>query len=325
MKLSDKFNRTADYLRIAVTDKCNLRCRYCMPEQGIKFSNKEELLSYEEIIRLGDIFSSAGVKKVRLTGGEPFVRKEISKLIEKLANQFDHLHITSNASLLHHHYSLLDSGIISSINISLDTLNKERFFEITRRNTFDIVYKNLLYCIQSKTPTKINMVFMKGVNDMELFDFLSFGMKHSIEVRFIEAMPFNEDDGNKNSFASSNEILNLATNHFKNIEKQSTVSKSSSEQYKINGEYIFSIIPAYSRSLCGTCNRIRVTPKGEMLTCLYAQNGISLRDLVRNPILNDDDILNAIAEAILNKKKDGFEEEKLRGEEVFNSMTTIGG
>ena len=325
MELRDQYNRIADYLRIGVTDRCNLRCRYCMPEQGIDFADRKEILTYEEIIRLAEIFQQLGVNKVRLTGGEPFVRKDIEILLTRLSELFPKVHITTNATLLTSYIPVLKSLNISGLNISIDSLNRDKFLLITRRDTFEVVMSNILACIENEIPIKLNVVVMKGVNDMEILDFVAFGIEHNIEVRFIEAMPFNEDDGNKNVYMSASEIFDLIVAEYPNIVKIENGPPSASDIYIVNDKFRVGIIPAYSRTLCSFCNRIRITPQGELMTCLYSTKGKDLRSLLRDNSVTNDDLIQAILESIGNKKKDGFEEERLQGKDVFRSMTTIGG
>lgn len=323
--MKDQFGREINYLRLGVTDRCNLRCRYCMPEQGIDFSKRDELLSYEEIMRLALIFRDLGVRKIRITGGEPFVRKDIQALISQLAKVFDALHITTNASLLKAHLDELQRSRVAGLNISLDSLDAENFFRITRRDQFDLIMDNLLECKKRAIPIKLNVVVMSGINDHELAPFIAFGREHQIEVRFIEAMPFNEYDGNRDIFLSHDEILARLRQTYANIEPIPSLKPSSAIRYRIGDEYAFAIIPAYTRSLCGQCNRLRMTPKGELLTCLYAHKGLSLRALLRDQKVSDFDIKHQITEAVFNKKSNGFEEEKQVQSDILRSMSSIGG
>lgn len=325
MELRDQYNRIANYLRIGVTDRCNLRCRYCMPEQGIDFADRKEILSYEEIIRLAEIFQHLGVDKVRLTGGEPFVRKDIGVLLTRLSELFPKVHITTNATLLTNHISLLQTLNISGLNISIDSLDRDKFLLITRRDTFDTVMSNILACIDNNIPIKLNVVVMKGVNDMEILDFVAFGIEHNIEVRFIEAMPFNEDDGNKDVFMSASDIFERIVAEYSSMSKIENGPPSASDIYIIDNKFRVGIIPAYSRTLCSFCNRIRITPQGELMTCLYSTKGKDLRALVRDENVTNNDLIQAILESVGNKKVDGFEEERLQDKDVFRSMTTIGG
>ncbi len=322
--LNDSFGRVIDYLRIGVTDRCNLRCRYCMPEEGIDFSHKKELLSYEEILRLCKIFKSLGIKKIRLTGGEPFVRKDFSDLLKGLSLIFDDIYITTNATHLQNFIPKLKSLGIKGLNISLDSLDKDKFHLITRRNKFDIVMQNILAARQKMIDIKVNVVVMKDVNDMEIINFIAWGMDHDINVRFIEAMPFNEYDGNREIFVPEKDILTIIRNEYLEVDFLPSDTPSSSKKYSI-GAYQFGIIPAYTRSLCGTCNRIRMTPKGEMLTCLYSNHGIDLRQMMREAGSTDQGIKEQIIEAVKNKKKSGIEEEAFLSGDAFRSMTKIGG
>ena len=323
MKLIDTHNRISKYLRIGVTDRCNLRCRYCMPAEGIDFAHREDILSYEEIVRLAKIFADLGVDKVRLTGGEPFVRKDIAVLLRSLSDVFAKVHITTNATLLTDHIQLLKEIEIAGLNISIDSLNRDRFFMITRRDSYDLVMNNILKCIEEGIPTKLNVVTMKGINDMEILDFVRFGIDNGVEVRFIEAMPFNDDDGNRDVYMPASEIASLIAGEFPTLHK-SVADGSSSDKYMIDGKHSIGIIPAYSRTLCSSCDRIRLTPQGELLNCLYAQTGTDLMALVRNG-MDDKNIEQAIIDSVLLKKKSGFEEEALISTNAFRSMTTIGG
>ncbi len=321
----DQYQRTIDYLRIGVTDKCNLRCRYCMPAEGIDFMRREDILSYEEIIRLSRIFSNLGVTKVRLTGGEPFVRKDIDMLLEKLVGIFSSVHITTNAVFIEKHIPLLKNLGISGLNISLDTLDRNKFHLITRRDNYNDVIQSIDGCLDNDIPIKINVVVMKGVNDDEIVDFVHYGMRKNIQIRFIEAMPFNEDGGNKDVYMAATEIESVIRAEFRELNKTTNSVPSSSIIYEVGSGYELGIIPAYSRSLCGTCNRIRLTPKGELLNCLYSKTGMDLLSIVRDTTNDDGKITELIRKSVFEKKKNGHIEEALRGEDVFRSMTTIGG
>lgn len=325
MILEDTYGRVADYLRIGVTDRCNLRCRYCMPAEGIDFAQRHDILSYEEIIYLSRIFRKLGVSKVRLTGGEPFVRKDIQVLLRNLIDIFPQVHVTTNATLLHEHIDLLHELPLYGLNISLDSLDRNRFLMITRRDSYGTVMSNIMSCKDANIPMKINMVVMKGVNDMEVVDFVQFGIDHDIQIRFIEAMPFNDDDGNRDVFLSAEDIAADIKKAYPSMSLQSTMTASSSLIYSIDDKHEVGIIPAYTRSLCGMCNRIRLTPKGEFITCLYAVKGLSLLSMIRDKKNDEAAIIAAIRNAVTKKRKNGYEEEALRDQNVFNSMTTIGG
>jgi len=292
-----------------------------MPEEGIDFADRKDLLSYEEILRLARIFRNLGVSKVRLTGGEPFVRKDIDQLLGSLSTIFPKVHVTTNATSID--TALLQKLNLSGLNISLDSLDKDKFLLITRRDHFDKVMCNIMACKAAGIPIKINVVVMQGVNDMEINDFIDFGMKHEIEVRFIEAMPFNEGDGNRQLYLNAERILESILTTY-DLHKLADDQPSASQHYMID-DYRFGIIPAYSRSLCGTCNRIRLTPQGELLNCLYSQKGVDLRAVVRQDGITDAEITEVIKKAVLEKYVDGHAAEQEQVGEVFRSMTTIGG
>lgn len=324
--LVDSFGRIIDYLRIGVTDRCNLRCRYCMPADGIDFMNRSDILSYEEIIRLSVIFRELGINKVRITGGEPFVRKDMGELLIKLNQIFPSIHMTTNATLIHKHFDILREISPDSINISIDSLDRNRFQMITRRDAFDQVHDNILSSLGLGLHIKLNVVVMKGVNDDEIIDFIEFGSKHGVEVRFIEAMPFNEDDGNKNVFMDIFEIQQKIESVYSDVEVLDSGFRSSSIKFSLGESPTpVSIIPAYSRSLCGSCNRIRLTPKGEILTCLYATEGLELREKLRDNSVLNEHIRDEIIQKVMLKKENGFLEEKDQNSDIFRSMTTIGG
>lgn len=320
--LQDQFNRIHNYLRLSITDRCNLRCRYCMPEDGIDFSKREDILRYEEMLRLVSIFKDLGVDKLRLTGGEPFARRDFMLFLEKVTKIIPNAYITTNASLLSGKVEQLREIGIKGLNISLDTLDQNLFFTITHRDEFQRVMNNINQCIESNLPIKINMVVMRGVNDHEYPDFIEFGKKHKVPIRFIEVMPFNDYDGNENLFVDYLEIEKSIRQSYSNLERIPSNKPSSSIHYKID-DYQFGIIPAYSRSLCGICNRIRLTPKGDLMTCLYASSGISLRDMIRKGD-SSEDIQKAIQNAFFHKAKDGNEAASTDSN-ILQSMTTIGG
>jgi molybdenum cofactor biosynthesis enzyme MoaA len=296
-----------------------------MPEEGIDFSKREDLMTYEEILRAALVFKNLGINKVRITGGEPFVRKDMMHLIRALNEIFPSLHITTNATLLQHHLKELQSLEIGGLNISLDTLDKNKFLLITRRDTFDTVMKNILDSAASGIKTKVNVVVMKGINDHEIPDFIALGKELNTEVRFIEAMPFNQLDGNKSVFMSHDEIHKVISDHCNSIMPAQDKVISSSLKYIIDNKVKVGIIPAYTRSLCASCNRIRLTPKGELLNCLYSEKGLNLLHLMRHEKLDEDQLKEAIVGAIKGKLRSGWDEEAQRDETIFNSMTTIGG
>lgn len=329
MKLFDNHNRVINYMRIAVTDRCNLRCFYCMPESGIKYVQRKDLMSYEEILRMIHVFAGAGISKLRITGGEPFVRKDIMEFLEEASKTkgLGQIHITTNGTFTEDKIERLERIGIKSINLSLDSLDKDRFFEITRKNLFDTVMSTYQALLKSSIDIKVNMVVMEGRNIEDIYPMLELTKEDDVSVRFIEEMPFNgtEDQGNT-TFWPSSKTLDY-------IKKAYSISKipdpdfSTSENYKINGfKGNFGLIAAYTRTFCGSCNRIRITPQGSLRTCLYGNGILNIRELIRNGS-SDEALLYHLQSALNNRAKDGFEAEKERGENnsVSESMATIGG
>lgn len=326
--LIDNHGRPINYMRLAVTDRCNLRCFYCMPEEGIKYVDRDELLSFEEMYRMINAFGELGISKLRITGGEPFVRKGIMEFLEQVsANQYiEQVNITTNGTFTEEKIEYLERMGIKSINLSLDSLSKERFFEITRRNLFDQVMSTFDALVNSTIKTKINMVVMEGRNIEDIYPMIELTRDRDVSVRFIEEMPFNGTLGQGNAtFWPMKQILEHIEKEYE-IEKLPDPPSSTSYNYKVKGfKGSFGIIAAFTRTFCGTCNRVRVTPQGDLRTCLYEKGAISLRDIIRNS-QSDEELKNTFLEAVGSRAKDGFEAEQRRSENpVSESMATIGG
>ena len=329
-KLIDGHNRVIDYVRIAVTDRCNLRCFYCMPEKGINYFPRQHLLSYEELIRLYGILATLGVRKVRITGGEPFLRKDLVSFIESLSNHAfkPRVHITTNGTLTRDHIQNFHKIGIESVNLSLDSLDRKTFQEITRRDEFGVVMDSFHQLIEHKITTKINMVVMGGINDQDIIPMLELAKEYPVDVRFIEEMPFNGDgirDENK-KFINHQEILEKISKRYPDFQQVANEKNATSQNYRIPGfKGQFGIIAAYSRTFCGTCNRIRITPVGLLKTCLYDQGVFNVRDLIRSGA-SSSQISRAIQDAVLHKAVNGFVAEANRNQNLISeSMATIGG
>lgn len=327
--LFDNHGRKINYLRLAVTDRCNLRCFYCMPENGIKYVNRKDLLTYEEMFRLVRVMGEQGINKVRITGGEPFVRRDLMGFIERIAelDTIDQINITTNGTHVADKIEALEKMKVKSINLSMDSLNKERFFEITRRNMFDQVYETLEALIASSINTKINMVVMDGRNIDDIYPMLELTRDKDVAVRFIEEMPFNGTEGQGNAtFWPMKKIVDYIQQEYP-IEKLPDPPSSTSVNYKIKDfKGSFGIIAAFTRSFCGTCNRIRLTPQGTLKNCLYDDGVVSFRDFMRQGV-TDEQIVELLKNTLEKRPKDGFEAEKNRDESkvVSESMATIGG
>ncbi len=327
--LYDNHGRPLNYLRLAVTDRCNLRCFYCMPEEGIRYLPKKELLSFEEIERLVSIMAEMGITKVRLTGGEPFVRNDIMKLMHRIKSipGIKDIHLTTNGVLTAPHVTELKE-LIASVNLSLDTLDKERFKQITHRDEFDAVLETFHSLLQHAIPVKINAVVMEGKNIEDIIPLIELTKHYPVSVRFIEEMPFNGEGSHYSTLTwTYKKILEHIQLHYPNLQKVSDPENSTAYHYAIPGHVgNIGIIAAFSRTFCGTCNRIRVTAQGVLKTCLYDDGVLNIRDLMRSGS-SDQQIQSELAKAFSNRAKDGIEAEitRINHSPISESMSTIGG
>ncbi len=329
MPLFDNHGRSINYLRLAVTDRCNLRCFYCMPAEGISYVPKMELLTYEEMERLVRILAEMGISKVRITGGEPFVRRDLVGFLHKLVGipGIDEVHITTNGVLTTPYVAELKAMGITSVNLSLDTFDRQRFQEITRRDEFDRVLDCFHALLDHNIPTKINAVVMEGRNTQDIVPLTELTRQYPVSVRFIEEMPFNGKGSHYPVLVwTHRKILEVLQQHYPTIEKIPDSPTSTSYNYQIPGHQgTVGIIAAFSRTFCGTCNRIRLTAQGTLKTCLYDQGVMDIKKILREGA-SDDLIRQAFAQAFRNRAKDGFEaEQQYRQQSVSESMSTIGG
>lgn len=326
MPLTDNHGRPIEYLRLAVTDRCNLRCFYCMPEH-MQFVPRNQLLSYEEMLRLTGILGQMGVSKVRITGGEPFVRRDLMGFLEKLVQQdgIEHVTITTNGVLTGQYLQgLLDLGI-DSFNLSLDTLDAHRFHEMTRRDEFENVMNTLETGLAMGFKIKVNAVIMERKNTQDIVSLVDFARDHTVSMRFIEEMPFNGEGKTAVLSWNHRKILDTIRDAYPSLTRNADPPGSTAQTYSIpNFAGDVGIIPAYSRTFCSECNRIRITALGMLKTCLYDDGVFNLRDFIRTE--SSDDVVAKKLGAIMQKRaKDGFEAEKNRDTQVSESMSTIGG
>lgn len=329
MPLFDNHNRPINYLRLAVTDRCNLRCFYCMPEEGINYFPKPQLLTFEEMERIVRVMVEMGVNKVRITGGEPFVRRGIMEFIEKISrlDGLNAINITTNGVLTSPLVPELKRLGIKSVNLSLDSLDRQRFFDITRRDEFQAVWNTFETLIEHSIETKLNAVVMSGKNIQDIIPMAELTQNYPVSVRFIEEMPFNGQGEHTYQEAWNHKrILEELKRHYPNIYKLPDPTTSTAYHYQIpEHQGNIGIIAAFSRTFCGSCNRIRLTPQGGFRTCLYANNGLNIRDLLRKGC-SDTELKTAILYELNHRAKDGFEAEKNRNIlKVSESMATIGG
>jgi GTP 3',8-cyclase len=325
--LVDNYKRVHNYLRISLTDNCNLRCFYCMPEEDYVFTPASQLMQADEIEKLAKIFVANGVNKIRLTGGEPLVRKDAAEIILALSKLPVTLTLTTNGTRLHEFVDVLEQANVHSLNISLDTLQAEKFQLVTRRNQFDVVMKNIQLLLDKKFHVKINVVAMKGFNDNEINDFIAWTKHTPIHVRFIEFMPFSGNRWTSNKVFTMQEILNVVEEKYSYIrlkdEKHDTAKK-----YMIPGHAgTFAIISTMSANFCGDCNRMRLTADGKMKNCLFSKEETDLLSALRK----GEKILPLIQQGISSKAKELGGQftpdfEHIYAEEINNrSMITIGG
>ena len=325
--ITDNYGRVFNYIRMAVVEKCNLRCLYCMPEKGAQFKSIDKLLTVDEILRVVKVSASVGVSKVRFTGGEPLLRNDIMDIIKATQeiNGVDAVHLTTNGILLDRYLDELMVQKISGINISLDTLDVEKFKLISRRDKLKKILENIYKAIEAGIPNiKLNMVVLRNFNSNEIIDFVGFTKDNKITVRFVELMPFDDRQIWKTGqFMSCKYILEKLTRTYPEILK-SRGSKTEHHHFSLPGyKGNFAIIPAYTRSLCANCNRIRVTADGRILNCLFSNNEFNLRDIIREGC-TDEELSNIIILAMKSKSMDGFQAEKEFGHKR-SSMTQIGG
>lgn len=322
--LTDAHNRIINYVRLAVTDRCNLRCTYCMPE-NMQFLQRKEILSYEEMLAIMQPLAAAGVNKVRITGGEPFLRKDLMQLLTQLSQTdgIDEISITTNGVLTAPYIPQLKALGITNVNLSLDTLQRDKFKQITHRDQFNAVMHTLDTLLEYEMKVKINMVVMSNVNTDELADFAALTAHKRVNVRFIEEMPFN---GQGHAFSGQlwnyHKILDALGSQYE-LQKLQDAPHSTSMNYQIPGHMgRIGVIAAYSRTFCGSCNRIRITPTGGFKTCLYGHDVLNVRDLLRNGA-NSDLLMHEIQYALNNRAANGIEAEK--GSKQHGSMSMIGG
>ena len=296
-----------------------------MPETGVVHKSKEEILSFEEIEEIIGIFKKLGIKKLRFTGGEPFVRKGFPEFLQRIDKKkyTDTINITTNGIFLLKYINQLLELDSVTINLSLDSLRRRRFEDITRYDKFDDVWNTFQLLLEKKIPLKINTVVQQSINDDEIIDFVKLAENYPIEVRFIEEMPFNGTKA-RDEFLDYIGIYNSIRNVYPLIRKTG-YEHSTSDKYIIPGfKGTIGIIAAYSRTFCENCNRIRLTPEGDLKWCLYDSPALNLRDILRGG-LPEEEIISKILESVKTRKENGFESELLSINEIKKSMSLIGG
>ncbi|KAF2340877.1 GTP 3',8-cyclase MoaA [Flavobacterium tistrianum] len=300
--LTDGFGRKHNYLRISLLEKCNLRCTYCMPADGIALSPKASLMTSDEIFAIAQTFVKNGVDKIRLTGGEPLLRKDFQEIVSKLSQLDISLSLTTNGILIDRYIEVLKQFNVKKINLSLDTLVSFKFHSITLRNQFERVIDNLHLLLNHDFQVKVNVVLIKGFNEKEIVDFVKLTQFLPISVRFIEFMPFAGNEWDRSKMVSQKEILSLVETQFSSDEilKLEDEKNFTSRNYKIKDfQGDFGIISSITNPFCDSCNRIRLTADGKIKNCLFSNSETDLLTAFRN----GEPITNLISESIQNKKK----------------------
>lgn len=307
--LTDSFKRKHDYLRISVTERCNLRCLYCMPEEGVELSPDEKLLSTDEIVQLSKVFVSQGVTKIRLTGGEPTVRKDIIDIFARLKQikGLKEICMTSNGvSLMRKLPKLVQNGL-TGLNLSLDTLVDGKYTLITRRNGLKNVLKSLDVALELGVPkVKINCVVMNNFNEDEILDFVELTKNKPVEVRFIEYMPFDGNRWSDNKMISYKEMFQTIESKYgeKLVSVHDSTNGETAKTWKIDGyQGKVGFITSMTQNFCGTCTRLRITCDGNLKVCLFGNHEVNLKDILRSPNYSEDYLLEVIGKAVKNKKK----------------------
>ncbi|CAA9994495.1 unnamed protein product [Nesidiocoris tenuis] len=304
--LKDSFGRQHTYLRISLTERCNLRCQYCMPEDGVDLTKKQDLLTSDEMLKLAELFVKQGVTKIRLTGGEPTVNKDIIRIVESLKSLpgLEVVAITTNGLVLTRMLVPLQRAGLDIVNVSLDTLQPLKYQKITRRKGWNKVIAGIDLAIQlGYRPLKLNVVAMKGFNDDEILDFVEFTRDRNVDVRFIEYMPFTGNKWDTEKMISFKEMMSAIQERYPDVTPLDNHPNDTSKAFKIPGyEGQIGFITSMTQHFCGSCNRLRLMADGSLKVCLFGNSEISLRDALRNNC-SEDDLLAMIGAAVFRKKK----------------------
>lgn len=325
----DSNNRKINYLRLSITDRCNLRCMYCMPEEGIDFLPHNNILSYEEVLRMVRLAVQSGIRKVRLTGGEPLVRKGFTDFLKKM-NEIDGLEettITTNGVLLRQYAAEIKESGVNRINISLDSLKPEKFKRITGRDFFDQVWEGIQEVEKlGFAPIKINVVAIRGINDDEIEDFARLTIEKPYHIRFIEHMPIGESNNwNSEKFLPILEIYNRIQNvgSIMEIQRRNNLD-GPAQRYKIeNAKGEIGLIGALSNHFCSVCNRLRLTADGHLRGCLFSENEIDVMPDLRGG--KSDEVILALINKAIKEKPERHNLNKQGHKSCTRHMSSIGG
>lgn len=323
----DSYQRVHDYLRISLTDNCNMRCFYCMPQEDHPFTPSSKLMTADEIVALASVFVRLGVRRIRLTGGEPTVRKDFSLIAARVSRLPVELTLTTNATRIHHHLSDLHDAGIRSVNVSLDSLQPGRFLRITRRDLLSVVKKNIGLLVQAGIAVKVNVVVVRGVNDDEICDFVEWTRHEDLEVRFIEFMPFTSNGWSQEKVFSCQDILDSIASRFV-FEETRAAPNATARPYHVPGHRGgFALIGTMTEPFCSSCNRLRLTADGRLKNCLFSSRE---HDLL-TPFRNGESVEPIIHESLAGKARQTggqfpAEYSTIDAPSIFNrSMISIGG
>lgn len=300
-QLIDNFGRKHDYLRISLTDACNLRCVYCMPNEKVLVTPNAKLMQVAEIEAIAKTFVELGIRKIRLTGGEPLLRKDARNIIERLSHLPVELSISTNAILVDQYIDTFKAAGIRSVNVSLDTLDANEFFNLTKRGDFDKITANIRLLLEQDFELKVNMVVMKGINESSVLDFIEWTRNTDLEVRFIEFMPFSGNDWNRETVFSYQDMLDLIAQKGYEYERLQDGPNDTTKHYRIPGfKGNFGFITTVTAPFCGTCNRLRLTADGKLKNCLFSTGEIDLLSVHRK----GGDLIPLILENLSHKKQE---------------------
>lgn len=303
--LTDTFGRHHNYLRISLTERCNLRCQYCMPEDGVDLTPKQKLLTTAEILRLAEIFVRNGVDKVRLTGGEPLVRADLVDIVGgiKALEGVKTVGVTTNGLTLGRKLPRLREAGLDAVNISLDTLVAPKFEFITRRKGHDRVLKAIDQSVEAGLRVKVNCVVMRGVNDDEMSDFVDFTKERNVTVRFIEYMPFDGNKWNDRKMVNYAEMLSEVRRVHPGLERVDDEPNDTAKGFRVPGfEGSVGFITSMSEHFCGSCNRLRLTADGNLKVCLFGNTEVNLLEAMRSEKEDDSNLVSVISAAVKRKK-----------------------
>lgn len=325
--LTDSFGRPHNYLRVSLTESCNFRCTYCMPDETHSFAPGKNQMSAPEIEQMVRVFVNAGVTKVRLTGGEPLVRTDVDDILSRLAQVPVGLTLTTNGLLLHKYLPALWQAGMRSINVSLDTLRPEVFLKLTKRNVFAQVWNNIMQALECGLHVKLNVVAMKGFIETEVSDFVNLTKDLPLHVRFIEFMPFTGNKWDSAQVVTARQLLESVRQSF-DVIKLSDQAHATAKAYTVIGHKgTFAFITTMSEQFCGDCNRLRLTAEGKIKNCLFGKEELDLLSALRN----NKNVLELIQQSI--KRKHAFmggqgvkDYSQIEAEAIINrSMVSIGG